>query len=263
MRDMLLRAALPGSEDLRRFAKSEEEVAYWKQQVALRFGAHGPQSPLYQSAQRNLIQAESDAGNWDEALRLALEWERLHYRQLTDERAENFLVIADCYLARNKVIEAREVIVPMVRGTMQPIFGQWTEYYHVLFISRLADLMELRGQKATDEEALRYQAFLESKQILGGQLTLTHACRLLLALCQEKQQDDVHALANYKVVYRFLMERNLLSPPEVEAGLCARIYRLQKEANPQMAAYYQARLIDLSAQHPDLSASIHAYLKKA
>lgn len=261
MTDLIRRAILPGSEDLRFFAESEEQVSYWEHEVARRFGLFGPKSKAYQDAERNLIQAHVDAGNWNEALRLALDWEKRHFGQLTDDRAENFLALGSCFLGLHKLVEAREVLSSLLRSTEQPVFGQWTLYYHIRAVTLFADYLCAAEMKAMDEESMRYLAFLKSKQGLGDEITLTAEMRLLLALCQERRTDMDHALSNYRQVYHFCKRRDLFPSPACRIGLLARIYRMQKRKDLEDDSIETRMWIKhLLEQHPELEPSTRRYI---
>lgn len=261
MTDLIWRAVLPGSEDLRLFAKSEERVSYWEREVARRFGLYGPKSAAYQSAEQNLIQSHVDACNWSDALRLAMDWEKRHYGQLTDDRAENFLALGRCFLGLHKLVEARDVISTLVRNTEQPIFGQWTLYYHIHSVSLFADYMYTANIQAIDEETMRYLAFLTSKQGLGDGITLTVEMRLLLALCQERRGDQDHALSNYRQVYQFFRQRDLFPAPVCRIGLLARIYRMQKRKSLETSSIETRMWIrNLLEQNPELEPSTRRYI---
>jgi|GEM_PF-1507772 tetratricopeptide (TPR) repeat protein len=261
MTDLIWRVILPGSEDLRLFAESEERVSYWEHEVARRFGLFGPKSAAYQNAERNLIQSHVDAGNWSEALRLALDWEKRHSGQLTDNRAENFLALGRCFLGLRKFVEAREVLSTLLRSTEQPIFGQWTLYYHIHAVTLFADYLHAAETKALDEESMRYLAFLKSKQGLGDEITLTVEMRLLLALCQERRGDLDHALSNYRQVYQFFKQRELFPAPACRTGLLARIYRMQKRKNQEAASIETRMWIkNLLKEHPELEVPTRRYI---
>ncbi len=232
MTDFIQRAKLPSSfHDLRLFAKSEEQVSYWENQLSLRFGTYGPLSKEYQSAERCLIDAHMKAENWGEAFLLARKWEKSHAGETTWQRAENSLILATSLFKLDKVIECKELLGMLIFSTKKPIFGWWTLYYHICYLTLLSDMIEKYG-KTKDEyvEALtiRHANLLGAKQNFGSEITFTMEMRLLLALSEERMSDEVSALEGYKSVYDHLKRRDLFPDNATKIGLLCRIYRMQK-----------------------------------
>lgn len=264
MKDLIWRVVLPGTESLRFFARSEERISYWRGELARRFGQYGPESPSYQRAECNLIHALADGEHWEEALKLSLAWERRHDKSLTDERAQNALILCASFLGLGKIFEARGVTTGLYQATEGPVFGKWTLFYHLLTITLFADFLAKSGTKKEDEESMRYLAFLKAKQGLGKSVTLTVELRNLLALCQEERGDLDHALANYQEGYRHFQERDLFPDAACRIGLLARIYRMQKRKQLEEEALETRMWIrNLEKQHPELAAATDRYLAQS
>ena len=226
--DILEYVTVSKADDLTQFARHEENAAHWEEETIKRFNAFGPKSQAYLSARRQLAYAYRDAGRWDQAIELCKRFEHEHPGELTQERAENLELLAELYLLKGSFLEATELIVPVVQATSRPIFGQWSTYYHVRFLLLLAWQAKERQSAMTDIEPILYHAFLTCSNQLGKQITLSYECRLLLALCQEEQDNWDYALSNEQVVYQWMKKRNLFARREQRVGLLCHIYRAQR-----------------------------------
>ncbi|MFA6846448.1 MAG: hypothetical protein WCR02_12040 [Sphaerochaetaceae bacterium] len=236
-------------DDVLGFAKAQNvALALQKKEVDM-FNQYGPRSWQCTQALKDLIPAFQYTRDYSMAIESAKILNQfLENDKPSEVRVENLYQIAASYIQLGNVIEAQEIVVPLLSSTSTTAIGQWSRYWNLQLTSLLADLAHLKEQKETELEIRRVVLNSFSNEF-GVFLYDTFGFRLLLGESLERNHRWKKALEEYRTVYSYFHEYQMFTSIEERISLLSHIYKCQKHIQEEAATQSKAYILLLLRQN--------------